>query len=87
MLSQKEKSEKRRHYIEQLKQMSLKQRIKDIANKQPYGLCGIPEDLYELSNIKNVFADLDENTRNNFFLLVQNRKERFFRNLLNEIKI
>ena len=84
--NQKLRNEKRQLYISKLKSMSLLDRIKNIITELPYGIRGIPLDLFEPDNLTKVYLSLSEREKNKLNSILLSRKEKFFINLLKTLK-
>ena len=84
--NQKLRNEKRQLYISKLKSMSLSERIKNIITELPFGIMGIPFDLFEPDNLIKVYLSLSETEKNKFNSILLSRKEKFFINLLKKLK-
>ena len=84
--NQKLRNEKRQLYISKLKSMSLLDRIKNIITELPYGIRGIPLDLFEPDNLTKVYLSLSEREKNKLNSILLSRKEKFFINLLKKLK-
>jgi len=76
---QKIRNEKRQIYITRLNNMNLVDRIKNIIKERPFGLDGIPKELFEIENISSVFSLLSENEKLKFKSLIVNKKNKFFK--------
>ena len=66
--------------------MSLLDRIKNIITELPYGIRGIPLDLFEPDNLTKVYLSLSEREKNKLNSILLSRKEKFFMNLLKKLK-
>lgn len=74
----------RKKYLENLRKLPLDLRLKDIVEKQTYGLNGIPEQLFETENEKKFmlsFVKLEINEQKKFKKLIKKNKKKFFRKL------
>ena len=78
---QKIRNEKRQIYITRLNNMNAVDRIKNIIQKRPFGLNGIPKELFEIENISSVFSLLSENEKLKFKSLIENKKNKFFKTI------
>ena len=84
--NQKLRNEKRQLYISKLKSMSLSERIKNIITELPFGITGIPFDLFEPDNLMKVYLSLSETEKNKFNSILLSRKEKFFINLVKKLQ-
>ena len=84
--NQKLRNEKRQLYISKLKSMSLSERIKNIITELPFGIMGIPFDLFEPDNLIKVYLSLSETEKNKFNSILLSRKEKFFINLVKKLQ-
>ena len=74
----------RKKYLENLRKLPLDLRLKDIVEKQTYGLNGIPEQLFETENEKKFmlsFVKLEINEQKKFKKLIKKNKKKIFRKL------
>jgi len=74
----------RKKYLENLRKLPLDLRLKDIVEKQTYGLNGIPEQLFETENEKKFmlsFVRLEIIEQKKFKKLIEKNKKKFFRKL------
>ena len=84
--NQKLRNEKRQLYISKLKSMSLSERIKNIITELPFGIMGIPFDLFEPDNLIKVYLSLSETEKNKFNSILLSSKEKFFINLVKKMQ-
>ena len=85
---QKSRNEKREAYISNLRNMSLVDRIKKIIEVRPYGLVGIPKELFEIESLSNIIPSLSKDEIKRFQEILKNRNDKFFKKInkiLNEI--
>lgn len=79
--NQKVRNHQRDLYISKLKNMTYIDRIKKIIHERPFGLCGIPEDLFEVKNFDGVINTLSIQDKKKLDEILSLRNEKFFKNL------
>ena len=79
--NQKVRNHQRDLYISKLKDMTYIDRIKKIIHERPFGLCGIPQDLFEVKNFDGVINILSIEDKKKLDEILSLRNEKFFKNL------
>ena len=79
--NQKVRNQQRQLYISNLKNMTYLDRIKNIIHERPFGLCGIPQDLFELKNFDGIINILSIEDKKKLDEILSLRNEKFFKNL------
>ena len=83
-IDQIKKNKKRLDYLKDLKELPLLLRLKEIIKKQPYGLNGISDDLFEAENRRKfmyTFVQLEMNEQREFKKLIKKNKKKIFKKL------
>ena len=83
-INQNERNLDRQKYLENLKKLPLDLRLKNIVAKQPYGLNGIDEKLFEVETEANFmfsFVKLENNEQKKFKKLIKQNKRKIFRKI------
>ena len=61
--------------------MTYLDRIKKIIHERPFGLCGIPQDLFEVKNFDGIINILSIEDKKKLDEILSLRNEKFFKNL------
>lgn len=85
--NQKLRNEQRQLYISKLKNMSLLDRINNIITELPFGIKGIPFELFETENLQKVYFSLDDINKKKLIHILSSRKEKNFKNFIKSLSI
>ena len=84
--NQKVRNHQRELYISKLKNMTYFERIRKIIHERPFGLCGIPQDLFEMRNFEGIINDLSIEDKKKLEETLSLRNEKFFKHLYKILK-
>ena len=88
-INQSKRGKERFNYLKELKKLPLLLRLKQIISKQPFGLNGIDDDLFEADNENEfmyTFVMLEINEQKEFKKLIKRNKKKIFKKLKKMLK-